>query len=362
MKKILPLQSAPAMYWLVIVGLCLGAIVALFNLLGSQETNKPEATPTITVHQKVVDAVAPDAEPMLTEVDKKEEPYQPYWKKLESNEALKALVEPPLAHKSWFDKNANKKVLDKKGLSAISRYYGFPDDLLYFMWFKETQGSCLAVSQKGASGCFQFMPDTAKQFGLMTDKHDLRSRPDASADTAARYLSWLLVLLYADNADPKNWEQLRHALAAYNAGHRNVNRSGEIKIPSFTETLRYVHDIEELTLGRATIVQWKDTLDKLSERTGVDKELLLRANLELKDDKSLRANTIVYLPDPNNGYSKVLITRGMTLYQIQRDTGVTVAELIKTNRLSKPDTLKVGQLIYIPVVTPKKTITTAANI
>lgn len=372
MKERLNVNSAPAMYWLVAISLVLVSLALMFanpdqenaaatsvacqhvdapQDLSGACVNPPEALRSQKVMVEQDATVKPQPKPQLTTGQDTKK----FWQRLKSTEALRALKSPPVIHQHWFADKAPAQQLDKSTLKKISETYGFPSSLLYFMSFKESKGRCDVVSHKGAEGCFQFMPETAEQFGLIRDDKDLRIRPLASADTAARYLAWLMVLFYADNADPQNWEQLRHALAAYNAGHRKVHREGKLSVPSFTETLMYVHDIEELTKGRATVVRWGDTLDKLSARTGVDKVALLRANIELKDDESLRANTVVYLPDPTSGMSKVLVTRGMTLSKIQRDTGVSIKELIQANRLERPDSIKVGQLIYVPALSPKKT-------
>lgn len=275
-------------------------------------------------------------------------PHQAFWQQWPAQEALARLKHPPVAHSAFFSRTAKRDMLDKPTLNQISRHYGLPDDILYFQWFKENRGECQQTSHKGAAGCFQFMKQTAIQFNLIQGKEDHRRSPSASADTAARYLSWLLVLFYGDEANPADWTQLRHALAAYNAGHRYVNRNGTLSIPSFTETQRYVYEIEELTTGRALLVKWGDTLEKISKRTGLSVQTLLRANPDITHNHSLKANTMLLLPDPQTGMSKVLITRGMTLSHIQRGTGVSLQELIRANKLVKPDTLHIGQFIFVP--------------
>ena len=87
-----------------------------------------------------------------------------------------------------------------------------------------------AISQKGAQGLMQLMPDTAGRFGVK-DPFD----PKQNVDAGAKYLKELLTR-YSGN--------LGLALGAYNAGPNNVDEAGGI--PAIPETTNYVNEI----LGR----------------------------------------------------------------------------------------------------------------
>ena len=84
-----------------------------------------------------------------------------------------------------------------------------------------------AVSNRGAQGLMQLMPQTAESLGL-ADAFD----PGKNIDAGARYLRQLLNHFRGD---------IELALAAYNAGIQNVkNHNG---VPPFKTTQRYVRKV-----------------------------------------------------------------------------------------------------------------------
>jgi soluble lytic murein transglycosylase-like protein len=85
-----------------------------------------------------------------------------------------------------------------------------------------------AVSPAGAIGLMQLMPITAKRYGVK-DRRD----PKANLEGGARYLRKLLTR-YNNN--------IKLALAAYNAGHKAVKKYGN-KIPPYPETQNYVKKV-----------------------------------------------------------------------------------------------------------------------
>jgi len=83
-----------------------------------------------------------------------------------------------------------------------------------------------AVSNKGAIGLMQLMPETAREFGA-----DPTVR-EQNIDAGTHYLSWLS-RRYAGKRDA-----LKRVIAAYNAGPGAVERYGGV--PPFRETRTYV--------------------------------------------------------------------------------------------------------------------------
>ncbi|RWU00797.1 lytic transglycosylase domain-containing protein [Raoultella ornithinolytica] len=109
---------------------------------------------------------------------------------------------------------------------ALEGKYGLPAGLLSSVAATESGGDPFAESKAGAKGLFQFMPGTAKDMGLKgRDVYD----PHKSAESAAKYLRWLMDATGGD---------LEKTLASYNWGLGNVQKKGMDNLPS--ETRNYV--------------------------------------------------------------------------------------------------------------------------
>lgn len=82
-----------------------------------------------------------------------------------------------------------------------------------------------ALSKRGAMGLMQLMPATATRYGAANpfDPHE-------NVHAGARYLKFLI---------DRFGQDLRLALAAYNAGENAVDRNGG-QVPPFAETMAYV--------------------------------------------------------------------------------------------------------------------------
>ncbi|MBM2814714.1 MAG: hypothetical protein HW421_1476 [Ignavibacteria bacterium] len=88
---------------------------------------------------------------------------------------------------------------------------GMPDDIKYL----SVAESALYMSRstKDAVGLWQFLPGTAKQYGLIVDEHiDERRHPEKSTDAA---------LVYLKNSY-KQYKSWTLAAASYNMGHENL--------------------------------------------------------------------------------------------------------------------------------------------
>lgn len=133
-------------------------------------------------------------------------------------------------------------------IEPILKQYGIPDDFKYLAVIES--GLVNATSSAGAKGVWQFMPGTAKEFGMeITDTVDERYNIEISTINACKYLL---------KAKEKfgNWTL---AAAAYNRGSAGVGRSLE---------QQYVTNYYDLLLTEETsryvfrILALKDILER----------------------------------------------------------------------------------------------------
>jgi soluble lytic murein transglycosylase-like protein len=111
-------------------------------------------------------------------------------------------------------------IIEKAAISA-----SVEPNLLRAVIVVESGFNSRAVSKRGAVGLMQLMPATATRFGV-SNPYD----PRENVHAGARYLKFLI---------DRFGQNVRLALAAYNAGEEAVDRNGG-QIPPFSETMAYV--------------------------------------------------------------------------------------------------------------------------
>lgn len=114
----------------------------------------------------------------------------------------------------------------KLNLDEKESRYGLPKGMLTALMEQESAGNASAVSSAGARGLFQFIPETAKEYGI--DATD----PSQSSEAAAKKLSGLAKRYGGDYTK---------ALSAYNWGEGNLDRKGLNNAPD--ETKKYASQI-----------------------------------------------------------------------------------------------------------------------
>jgi soluble lytic murein transglycosylase-like protein len=119
-----------------------------------------------------------------------------------------------------------RQIIDRSILQAAEKY-DLPPALIRGVVQAESNYRVKAVSPAGAQGLMQLMPATAQELGV-EDPFDITQ----NIDGGARYLRQMLDLFDGD---------VRHALAAYNAGPGTVKRYNGI--PPYPETAHYVNRV-----------------------------------------------------------------------------------------------------------------------
>jgi soluble lytic murein transglycosylase-like protein len=112
-------------------------------------------------------------------------------------------------------------------IQRLAQQYSVDPHLVRAIIMVESNFDPHAVSRAGAQGLMQLMPDTAARYRV-ENPFD----PQANIEGGIRYLRDLLRLFPSD---------LRHVLAAYNAGEGAVQQYGGI--PPYPETQRYVERV-----------------------------------------------------------------------------------------------------------------------
>jgi len=122
-----------------------------------------------------------------------------------------------------------------------ARNYRLDPALLAAVIYQESRFKAGAKSSSGAIGLMQLQPDTAKGIAIRTGGSRFQTSDLYNPEINIRYGSWYLRHLLDKYGDEKT------ALAAYNAGQRNVDTwRAEGKGIQFSETREYVDRVEHM--------------------------------------------------------------------------------------------------------------------
>lgn len=141
----------------------------------------------------------------------------------------------------WAEEEARRKAAEEQAkldralaalpfhqhVSAAARQFQVDIALVHAVIAAESAYNPVAVSEKGAIGLMQVMPETGARYGVR--EKDLRD-PARNIRTGTRYLADLLAMFEGN---------MELALAGYNAGEKAVERHGRA-IPPYAETRAYV--------------------------------------------------------------------------------------------------------------------------
>jgi soluble lytic murein transglycosylase len=122
-----------------------------------------------------------------------------------------------------------------------ARNYQLDPALLAAVIYQESKFRSDAKSDSGAIGLMQLQPATAKGIAIRTGGSRFQTSDLYDPEINVRYGSWYLRHLL------DKYDDERTALAAYNAGQRNVDEwRAEGKEIQFSETREYVDRVEHL--------------------------------------------------------------------------------------------------------------------
>ncbi|MCD1039715.1 tape measure protein [Acinetobacter baumannii] len=247
--------------------------LALLNLGYSEETVKK-----ILELQKAKQAVAAPGTTAIVTNDEIEQIVRAQKALDDLKDKKDAITAAERKHTSELEKqqkvlSVNAKVqanAAKYGFAGIESKYNLPAGTLSALHMIESRGNAKAYNKStGATGGFQFLEGTAKQYGVK-DRTDLAQ----SAEGAGKYMSYLLKLFKGD---------LEKAVRAYHAGEGNVQKGkgiGKYNNQYWKDYQGYMAGINGYTAGDITS---KD-FDKLIQDATKMAEEQAKLRLQLEND------------------------------------------------------------------------------
>lgn len=271
----------------------------------------------------------------------------------------------------------------KKLIDGVLQELQLPKGLAYLPVIESAYLPTI-TSRAGAHGIWQFMPETAREYGLRVDWWiDERADPDRSTRAAAAYLKDL-------HREFQDWSL---ALAAYNAGpgriHRALDRTGSTTfwellektaipretrgyVPTFFATLLIASDPSTygFRLGDAEDVDVRRlelegpvSLRFIAEAANVDDAVVRELNPALLRGIVPPGKATVRLPskaaeavetraatlkhdDESVSVCSYTVRQGDTIKRLARAIGTTPATI---QAMNSTDRLRRGDTIYLPV-------------
>jgi membrane-bound lytic murein transglycosylase D len=287
----------------------------------------------------------------------------------------------PSIQESLLRSGKYKKLIDK----ALDDYK-LPRGLAYLPVIESAYVPSV-TSRAGAHGIWQFMPETARDYGLRVDWWvDERADPERSTRAAAAYLKDLY----------RQFNDWPLALAAYNAGPGRIRRAmqstGAVTfwdlleneavpketrgyVPTFFATLTIASDPstygfrlgQPIDFDRSAVeLEGPLSLRYLASVAHIDEALLRDLNPALRQGIVPPGKTTVRVPsksaetiaaraatlrneDASIAICNYTLREGESLKRLARALGTDIDTLVAMNNLRSPNAIGEGDAIYLPV-------------
>lgn len=240
----------------------------------------------------------------------------------------------------------NPQSLEKKAqqydnvIRSASRTYGVNQALIKSVITVESCFKSRARGTSGEKGLMQLMPGTARRFKV---RNGYSSWQNVHGGT--QYLSFL-IRRYNGN--------LSRAVAAYNGGEGNVDRSGGIPKRNRGYVKKVMQAYRKFADKNTSYPPVPHNPSKVDKNTVIAAQThaIKSKPIERKvtANKPLTVKTAKVL-----GARQYRVKAGDTVYEIMRQTGTPVKSIIRWNNLQKPYHLEAGQVLRVAAGKPLKT-------
>lgn len=231
-----------------------------------------------------------------------------------------------------------------KAINSASRRYGVNTALIKSVITIESCFRSKARGTSGEKGLMQLMPGTARRFNI---RNGYNSWQNIHGGT--EYLSFLL-RRYNGN--------VQRAVAAYNGGEGNVDRSGGIP----ARNRGYVRKVMQAyrKFSGKSISRYKVPKAKASKQKAPKQVKKKTVSKKQKINKKVVKKTIRSTKRLKHSY---VVKSGDTVYEVMRQTKTPVKTIIRQNGLKKPYRLKPGQILSVanPAVKKKTPVKSHAS-
>ena len=297
---------------------------------------------------------------------------------------------------NWLNRMNKFKVI----ILPILERENVPPELFYLAMI-ESGLKPNAYSYAHASGVWQFIASTGKEYGLKKNWWvDERRDFEKSTVAAARYLKFL-------HKELGDWYL---AFAAYNCGLSRVQRHIRVfgtddfwelnnlpaqtrnYVPNILAAIFIANNPEKygFSVNPEPLMEWRDiymdksvSIESLSKISGVDKTMLLAYNPELKqgiipplddgDKYKFRLPLIadssfdsLYLTLKDESVEEIVfvdhkVKYGENLTLIAKKYGASINEIVSVNKISNPNAIKPRSILKIPMEGYKEYISSTDN-
>ncbi|OHD10238.1 MAG: hypothetical protein A2086_00555 [Spirochaetes bacterium GWD1_27_9] len=272
-----------------------------------------------------------------------------------------------------------------KEMKKVFKENGIPEDLAYLPLI-ESGFNNYAVSRKGATGMWQFMPYTARWIGLKNDSWvDERKDPVIACRYAVKFLKflydkfgdWYLVLAAYNHGGGNIMKEIRRANSNnfYDLVKKKVSpRETRDYVPRFIASLIVIKNAmdygidytEEESTYDYVHIPFTTPINLVAKYAEIDLNELLKLNPALKagftpdkqykynlrlpeiNAQSLNSNFELLQKDSSICYVPYFIKKGDTLSGIAQKYGVSINVIMSINNL-KGSFLSIGQRVFLPL-------------